>query len=135
MRERRAHPRVTQVLLVGVGGALGAVARYGVAGLVQRRFPGDFPAGTLAVNALGCLLIGGLMALAEGKHLARPDVLLFLTTGILGGFTTFSAFGHETFQLLRQGAAGLAMGNVAANVGLGALAVWLGRVLAKGLGA
>ncbi len=124
---------MTRVLLVGFGGGLGAIARYGVAALVHRRFPGAFPAGTLAVNALGCLLIGALVALAEARHVASPAVLLFLTTGFLGGFTTFSAFGSDTFQLLRQGQGMMAMTNVAASVGLGAPAVWLGWAATRGL--
>jgi CrcB protein len=93
-----------QWLLVGLGGGIGAMARFALSGLIlpytlQEKFP--WP--TFAVNVLGCLLAGALFALAEKQHVLSPNLRLFLFTGILGGFTTFSAFGLETFYLIRRG--------------------------------
>jgi CrcB protein len=120
---------MTQLLVIGFGGAFGAVARYGLSGLVQERSGSSFPAGTLAVNLLGCLLVGAVMALVE-RQLLAPSTRAFLVVGVLGGFTTFSAFGHETIELLRGGEARLALLSVVANVVLGLGAVLLGRALA-----
>ncbi len=109
--------------MVGIGGGLGALARYGLSSLVQGRGAG-FPWGTLAVNAIGCFLIGLLFErLSDGK---KP----FVVVGVLGGFTTFSAFGHETVELVRDGRPGLALANAGLNVLLGVGAVLLGRAAA-----
>jgi CrcB protein len=109
-----------KLLAIGLGGALGALARYGVSGLVQRGTA--FPVGTLAVNVLGCFLIGALF------ERLGPGARQLVVVGVLGGFTTFSAFGHETLELLRGGETRLALANVAANVVLGVGAVLLGRL-------
>ncbi|HEV3026162.1 MAG TPA: CrcB family protein, partial [Planctomycetota bacterium] len=88
---------------------------------------GRFPWATLLINVLGCFLIGLLMPWVEG----RPEWLVFVITGILGGFTTFSAFGHETHKLAQGTSPFLAAVYVLASVGLGLAAVWGGRGLAK----
>jgi len=124
---------VTGYLLVGIGGGLGAMARYGLGGAVQRLFGAGFPAGTLVVNVLGCLLVGGFMALVEGGPAFRPEARIFVVVGILGGFTTFSAFGFETLQLVGGGRWGLAALNAAGNLVLGLGAVWLGRAVGGAL--
>jgi CrcB protein len=117
------------LLLVGLGGFAGSVARYGIS-ILGTRFGSSFPAGTLAVNLLGCLAVGGLLPFLE----AIPERgRLFLVTGFLGGFTTFSAFGLETQALVQRGQAGLAAAYVAASVGLGLGAVWLGKGLFSAL--
>ncbi len=113
-----------EALLVGVGGFLGAVCRYGISTWMQR-WTMTFPWATMSINILGCVLIGALMPLVEG----RPGWLLFLIPGLLGGFTTFSAFGHETHKLVQVGTPGLAVAYVVASVGLGLLGVWTGRIL------
>lgn len=123
-----------KLLAVGVGGFLGAVARYGLSGLVHRWYAGSFPFGTLAVNVVGCLAIGAAVHLLIDRSLGGPNVRLFVTIGILGGFTTFSTFGYETLELLRERAFAPAALNVAGNVVLGLAAVWLGRALMKALG-
>ena len=115
---------MTRFLLVGAGGALGAVARYAVS-LLAARWPG-FPVGTLAINVAGCLAIGVLASTVQSEPLR-----LFLLTGVLGGFTTFSAFGLETQILVSAGRPGLAALYVALSVAGGLGAVWLGRVLAR----
>jgi CrcB protein len=89
-----------------------------------------FPLATLTVNVTGCLAIGVLAGLAENAHLFSPAVRLFLFTGVLGGYTTFSAFAYETFFLAREHAWVSAAGNVLAQVALGLAAVWIGYRLA-----
>jgi CrcB protein len=117
---------MSKTLLVAFGGMLGSVLRYWATGLVHRLYGGTFPVGTLTVNTLGCFAIGAVLALLEDRQVLSPEVRVFLAVGILGGFTTFSAFGYETLELMRRGAAFFALVNVACNVGLGFVAVWLG---------
>jgi fluoride exporter len=112
-------------LLAAVGGGGGALARWGLAEAVPRS-PGGWPWATLAVNLAGCLLIGVLLAVLAAR---RPDderLQVLLGTGVLGGFTTFSAFAVETTDLLFAGSAGLAIGYVLASVLGGVLAVAAG---------
>ena len=116
-----------ELLIVGAGGAAGAVARPAMAGaLMAASGHPRFPVGTLAVNLLGCALIGVFAAFAEALPGLNGPARLLLVTGVLGGYTTFSAFGLETMLLLRRGDAALAAGYVAASVLLGLAAVWLG---------
>ena len=125
---------MAQILFVGMGGFLGSVARYLLVGLVQSASTGPFPLGTLAVNVIGCVAVGGLSHLLETSSVLTNDARAFLVIGLLGGFTTFSAFGNETFGLLRQGGGSLAGANVLANVLLALGGVWLGRTAAQLLG-
>ncbi len=107
-------------LLVGAGGFIGAVLRYFLSGLVQNASGnGGFPWGTLAVNAAGCLFIGFLMGIAENRECFGPDARAFIFIGILGGFTTFSAFGWETLALFKSGEALFAAANIILQIGLG----------------
>jgi CrcB protein len=85
----------------------------------------------MAVNVLGCLLIGAVMALIADYRALSLQMQYFLVTGILGGFTTFSAFAYETVQLLHSGAVGLALLNIAGNVVVGCAAVWAGHALVR----
>jgi CrcB protein len=120
-----------KLLLVGTGGFLGSVLRYLASGAVQSaaRYA-HFPWGTLAVNGAGCLLIGFLTGLAETRGVFSLDQRLFLITGFLGGFTTFSAFGYETYFLMRVGETALAAANACGQLLLGLAAVWAGHLLA-----
>ena len=118
------------LILIGLGGALGSIFRYLVQGWVQSGAGIGFPAGTLAVNAAGCAAIGFLMTSMTGAWMVREEYRLALVVGVLGGFTTFSAFGYETLALLRAGQFGLALANVAAQNVLGLAAAWLGYRLA-----
>ena len=120
-----------KLLYVGIGGFLGAVARYGLSGLVQDRVTGTYPLGTLAVNVLGCLLIGWLMYTVTARQLLNPETRLFLMIGLLGSFTTFSTVGYETFHYLRLGRNALALFNLTANVLLGLGAVAAGWIVGK----
>lgn len=116
-----------QLLLVACGGALGAVMRYLLSGLaLQHAVDWRFPLGTFLVNISGCLIIGLLGGLVVKQDLLSVDVRLFLFTGLLGGYTTFSSFGLETFYLLRRGETLIAGSYITASVVLGLFAVWLG---------
>jgi CrcB protein len=119
------------MLLVALGGALGSVARYKLSGaILHHTLDWRFPAGTFAVNVLGCLVAGLLAALAERHDMFSGQARLLLFTGILGGFTTFSAFGLETMHLVKRGELGIAAANVALSVAAGLAALWLGMALA-----
>lgn len=115
-----------KLLLIAVGGGVGSALRYLLHGWVQRVAAVEFPFGTLSVNVLGCLAIGGLAALFGEHSTVREEYRLGLTVGVLGGFTTFSTFGFETFKLLERGAAGPAFAYLIASCALGLLAVAVG---------
>ena len=118
-------------LLIGAGGFIGAVLRYLVSSLAQTLSQSlAFPYGTLTVNTLGCFGIGFLSHLFAARAFIGPDLQAFLAVGILGGFTTFSAFGNETMNLIREGEAVLALVNIGAQLLLGLGAVWLGYTVA-----
>ncbi len=120
-----------QAFLVGLGGFIGALCRYGLAGVVHRGLPQTtFPVGTLVVNLLGCLLIGYLAGLADSRQLFAPELRLFAFIGLLGGFTTFSTFGYETVALARDTGYLQAAVNVGLHVVLGLMLVWLAYGLA-----
>lgn len=123
---------VQKLLLIGAGGAAGALLRYAVSGVVYRLLGTSFPWGTLIVNVSGCFVIGLLWAVGERAPFPKGlHVLVF--TGVLGAFTTFSTYGLETFSLLRDGEIALGLANFLASnlVGLGA--VILGFIIAKAL--
>ncbi len=122
---------VLKFALIFLGSGVGGVCRYALSGWVQRLGNGSFPVGTLAVNVIGCLLIGFLTASLSGRVLIREEYRVALIVGILGGFTTFSAFGMETFALLNDGQFARAAVNVAASVGVGLAAVWIGYRIAE----
>ena len=120
------------VLLVALGGAIGSVARYKLSGYVlHHTVDWRFPAGTFAVNVIGCLVAGVLAGLAEKHDMFTADVRLLLFTGLLGGFTTFSAFGLETMFLLKRGELLVASANIVLSVVAGLAALWLGLGLAS----
>lgn len=115
---------------IAVGGATGSVLRYFVHRTIERWWPADpFPLGTFTVNVLGCFLIGLLSALLLGPWPVRDTWRLGLTVGLLGGFTTFSTFGLETFRLLHMGQLRYALIYVLASCLAGILAVWAGERL------
>jgi CrcB protein len=120
------------VVLVGAGGMVGAVMRYLVGrGVFVATGATWFPYGTLAVNVTGCFLIGFLAGFAEARQTLSPETRAFLLVGILGGFTTFSAFGLETVSLVRQGEVAAGLGNIALQLILGLAAVWVGLTIAQ----
>lgn len=121
-----------KALYVGLGGFVGSVLRYWMGGAVQQLANNPaFPLGTLVVNLAGCLLIGFLSQLADARGIFPPEARLFVFTGLLGGFTTFSAFGNESVNLLRNGDNLSALLNVGIYVFAGLGAVWLGRAITQ----
>ena len=118
------------LLWLFLGGGLGSLGRYLMSSQLHRWFPHPFPVGTLCVNLLGCFLIGVIAHWLSNQPNSQT-LSLFLITGILGGFTTFSAFGLETVLLIRNGSLGLALLYVFGSVGLGLAAVFLGSEVAK----
>ena len=116
--------------VIGSGGFLGAMARYGLSGLVHRKMPmTTFPFGTLGVNLLGCFLIGISVGFLESRQLFGPEFRMFVLIGLLGGFTTFSAFGYETFVMLKDDKYIQAVANTGLHIFLGLALVWIGYVL------
>ncbi len=125
---------MTKLLLVGAGGFLGSVIRALVSNFVQQNSQSRFPFGTLAVNVMGCFVIGFLSQLGEAREVFSAETRAFIFVGILGGFTTYSSFGNETINLWRGGDALWALANVALQLFIGLSAVWLGRIVASQFG-
>ncbi|TDR31527.1 fluoride efflux transporter CrcB [Hydromonas duriensis] len=124
----------SSILLVAFGGAIGSVSRYKLSGFITQHYiQNAFPVGTFIVNLLGCMMIGILAGLGERYQWLTSDLRLLLITGVLGGFTTFSAFSLETFMLLRRGEWLLATGYVGLSVVLGMLLLWMGFICANQL--
>ena len=123
-----------RLFLIGAGGFLGAISRYLLSGVAQRISDAVvFPFGTFAVNVIGCFCIGALAYLAEDRGAFSDQERAFLFVGVLGGFTTFSAFANESVNLVRDGEALWAIANVTGQVMLCLLAVWGGRVFAHAI--
>jgi CrcB protein len=122
---------VGKLFLAGIGGFIGSSLRYAVSGYIQLWSKSiAFPYGTVAVNFIGCFAIGFLSQLAESRGMFTAETRTLIFIGVLGGFTTFSAFGNETINLWRDGQNLLAAINVAAHLLLCLGAVWLSRALA-----
>jgi CrcB protein len=125
---------MTRFLWICLGGAVGTGARYLLSGWLARAAGPGFPWGTLAVNVIGSFLLGLIMQVALGTDLLSPTLLLTLTTGVMGGFTTYSTFNYETLQYLQQsdwlmGALNLSV-TVVACLAAGSLGLVAGRLLA-----
>ena len=120
-----------KMFLAGIGGFVGSILRYSVSGFIQDLSRSiDFPYGTLAVNFIGCLAIGFLSQLAESRGYFTAETRTLVFIGVLGGFTTFSAFSNETMNLWREGENFLAIMNVTAHLVLCLGAVWVSRAVA-----
>ncbi len=113
---------------IALGSALGGMARYACSSLLAHAVGETFPWGTLAVNVVGCFIIGLFTALTgpDGRVLVSPDARVFVTVGICGGYTTFSSFSLQTLALMRSGELGAAGLNVGLSFGLCMLTVWAG---------
>lgn len=122
---------MSQVIAIAAGGALGSVLRYGMSTWVHALAGRGFPYGTLVVNVLGCLAMGVLFVLFVERMGTSAVWRAGLLIGVLGGFTTFSTFSIETFNLIEQGAMAKAAGNMAASLVLCVCATWLGVTLAR----
>ena len=124
-----------KALLVFLGAGCGGVLRYWLASALQAWYGPDFPLGTLVINVTGCLVIGFLGFLWDGPSPVREEWRLLVMVGVLGGYTTFSAFGRETLLLVNAGQVGRAGVYVLASVVVSLAAVWLGSVAAKAVSA
>jgi CrcB protein len=120
-----------RTILIALAGLAGTLLRYWVAGHVARQYEETFPWGTMAVNLIGCLLTGAVFYVTEERFLINPTVRTVVLIGLLGGFTTFSSYGLQTFVLLRDGEYGLATLNIITSNVLGLFMVWAGYVLGK----
>ncbi len=118
-------------LIIGIGGFLGANARYLLGGWIAERYGTSFPYGTLAINVSGSFVIGFFLMLISERFIIHPNWRLFFAIGFLGAYTTFSTFSFETFALLQQRSFFLAVANMAGSVVFGQLAVVAGMLLAR----
>lgn len=116
------------LIIIGAGSFIGGVSRYLLSEIIQTRLRSAFPFGTWAVNILGCFLIGFVFGLASRTNLTK-EFQLFIATGMLGGFTTFSAFSNETVILFRNGQIGYAFIYILASVLLGLFATFIGYLI------
>jgi CrcB protein len=118
-------------LAVALGGAIGAVSRYGVDRAIEARSSSSFPWATLTVNVSGCLLVGFLIAAVVDRHEAPAWLRAALVVGFCGGYTTFSTFAQETLDLVEGRALALAVANIAVSVALGVTAVFVGTRIGR----
>ena len=115
------------ILIVGLGGFIGSILRYKLGSIVLHSFQNfRFPIGTFLVNIIGCFLIGIVGGCAEHSNILQRNMILFLMTGVLGGFTTFSAFSYETLLLIKKGQMTIALAYVALSIFCGLMAVFAG---------
>jgi len=123
--------KMQRLLFIGLAGGAGTLLRYWLSEFTARRFGEQFPVGTVVVNLVGCFFAGVLFYVIFDRYALSPTLRTIILIGLLGGFTTFSSYGLQTFALLRDGQMGLALFNIAlSNVG-GLLLVWFGYSLAK----
>jgi CrcB protein len=120
-----------KTIFIALAGLVGTLLRYWISGVVARQYGETFPWGTIAVNLIGCFVTGAVFSLTEERVLVSPAVRMVILIGLLGGFTTFSSYGLQTFALLRDGEFGLGILNVATSNVLGVFMVWLGYILGK----
>ncbi|MEX2394242.1 MAG: fluoride efflux transporter CrcB [Actinomycetota bacterium] len=118
-------------LAVAIAGALGALARYGLGGLIANRNTSAFPLETFVINVSGSFLLGLVFVVLTERFLPHPALRVSLTVGFLGAYTTFSTFSLETLRLIEDGAIGLAVANVALSVVAGLVSVYLGTIIGR----
>lgn len=122
------------LFMVAIGGAVGSVSRFTLSHFLSQQFnPWIFPTATFLINVVGCLFIGVLAGVGERYQWLTTDLRLLLMTGVLGGFTTFSAFGLETFALIRREELMVALAYSLFSIIFGLIFVWLGHALVTGL--
>jgi CrcB protein len=120
-------------LAVALGGAVGALSRYGLDRVIERRSVSVFPWSTFTINVTGCLLIGAVVAALVDRHQASAWLRVGLTVGLLGGYTTFSTFGQETLGLLEADRLAVAALYSLGSLALGVLAVYVGTLVGRAL--
>ncbi len=118
------------LLLIGAGSFIGGVSRYLLSQFIQNKSLTTFPFGTLSVNIIGCLLIGIVFGIAEKGNLS-PEMRLFFATGLLGGFTTYSAFSNDTVAMINSGQYNYAITYVLSSVVIGLVATFLGIMVTR----
>ena len=119
--------------IIALGGALGALARYQLAALIQARVPAGFPWGTFAVNITGCLVMGIAATLLTERLVVHPNWRFLIPIAFIGAYTTFSTFEYETFRAVSEGSWAIGAANVCGSVIAGYIALWLGVALARAL--
>jgi len=124
---------LVRYFLVALGGALGALARYQLAAIIQARVPAGFPWGTFVVNITGCLVMGIAATLLAERLVVHPGWRFFIPIGFIGAYTTFSTFEYETFRAVTEGSWMIGFSNVAGSVIAGYVALWAGVVIARAL--
>jgi fluoride exporter len=124
---------MVRIILIGFAGFIGTLGRYWLSGIVARRYGETFPLGTLVVNLVGSFLVGLLFYLMQERYLVNQNVRAIVLIGLIGGFTTFSSLGLQTFTLLQDNEIALAALNMVASNVLGLLLVWAGYNLARAL--
>src|SRR5579875_967620 len=124
---------MNKYLVVMLGGSLGAVSRFIIGTLIAKRYSAVFPLATFLINVTGSFLIGVLMMLFLNRPSIDANWRLFVVTGVLGGYTTFSSFEWETFLALREGASAVALLYVILSVAFGLIGVWVGAMIANHL--
>jgi CrcB protein len=119
------------IIGVAIAGAAGALARYGLGGIIANRLSTSFPWDTLIINVSGSLGLGFLFVVLTERVGASAAVRSSITIGFIGAYTTFSTFSLETFRLIEDGAVGIAAANMAFSLALGLVAVWLGVTVGR----
>lgn len=122
---------IKTLLIIGLGGAIGSMLRYLTAIFVAKFWENHFPLATFITNIIGCFLIGLFIGFLEKQQLTNSDLKWFLITGFCGGYTTFSTFGYENFNLLQNQNMGIAFAYIASSVVIGLMAIWFGLFVAK----
>ena len=118
-------------IFVALGGAVGSLSRYLLSTWIYNKTQQIFPLGTFVVNILGCFLLGLFFTLSLDRWVISPEIRIMIAVGFLGGFTTFSTFGLETINIIKEGNLHIALLNVGLSVFVGVLAVWLGMEIAN----
>jgi len=122
-----------KISLIAVAGLIGTLTRYWISGWADRWWGGTFPFGTVLVNATGCFVIGFLFYVTQEKYLVDPTIRSALLVGFLGGYTTFSSYAVQSFNLLRDGEIFMASANLLVSNVAGLILVWAGYVLARAI--
>jgi fluoride exporter len=122
-----------KIFLIGIAGLAGTLGRYWLSGWADRWWGGSFPFGTLIVNLSGCLAIGFLFHATQEKYLIDPAVRSAVLVGFLGGFTTFSSFAVQSFNLVREGEVFLASANILVSNIVGLILVWVGYAISRAM--